>query len=172
LCLMSVCSYPEETISEVLSTLALVNYPQFWRQRRPVNGMASCVMCGCSCICVQKRDSTTESKRVIVIRHRGICASCCVKVWVVVNSGLHIKWCHACKHFLFWSAFGDSRTGTKCTNCRHRSRESKARTKKGGRDVSKAVTTAKKVPRKAIAHTPVSKKRCIPLLEYQFEYLR
>jgi hypothetical protein len=44
-------------------------------------------------------------------------------VWIVVTSGLEIKWCKGCKNFRPWAAFGDKGLATKCVRCRERQRE-------------------------------------------------
>lgn len=44
-------------------------------------------------------------------------------MWIVVTSGLQIKWCKGCKNFRPWAAFGEKGLATKCVRCRDRQRE-------------------------------------------------
>lgn len=60
---------------------------------------------------------------IIPTQNKGLCTLCDVNVWVVVASGLEIKWCKGCKNFRPWAAFGDKGLATKCLRCRERQRE-------------------------------------------------
>jgi len=60
---------------------------------------------------------------IIPTQNKGLCTLCDVNVWVVVSSGLEIKWCKGCKNFRPWAAFGDKGLATKCLRCRERQRE-------------------------------------------------
>lgn len=60
---------------------------------------------------------------IIPTQNKGLCTLCDVNVWVVVTSGLEIKWCKGCKNFRPWAAFGDKGLATKCLRCRERQRE-------------------------------------------------
>jgi len=60
---------------------------------------------------------------IIPTQNKGLCTLCDVNVWVVVSSGLEIKWCKGCKNFRPWAAFGDKGLATKCVRCRERQRE-------------------------------------------------
>eukprot|EP00339_Tiarina_fusa_P029700 CAMPEP_0117039884 /NCGR_PEP_ID=MMETSP0472-20121206/27952_1 /TAXON_ID=693140 ORGANISM="Tiarina fusus, Strain LIS" /NCGR_SAMPLE_ID=MMETSP0472 /ASSEMBLY_ACC=CAM_ASM_000603 /LENGTH=502 /DNA_ID=CAMNT_0004750475 /DNA_START=302 /DNA_END=1810 /DNA_ORIENTATION=+ len=60
---------------------------------------------------------------IIPTQNKGLCTLCDVNVWVVVNTGLEIKWCKGCKNFRPWAAFGDKGLATKCLRCRERQRE-------------------------------------------------
>lgn len=64
-----------------------------------------------------------SSYAIIPTQNKGLCTSCDVNVWVVVNAGLEIKWCKGCKNFRPWAAFGDKGLATKCLRCRERQRE-------------------------------------------------
>ena len=114
-------------------------------------GMRCCVMCGQACPCSagakkkgglsnksNKPDSGLAprggngqdhgsldkgSYAIIPTQNKGLCTLCDVNVWVVVNSGLEIKWCKGCKNFRPWAAFGDKGLATKCLRCRERQRE-------------------------------------------------
>jgi Zn-finger nucleic acid-binding protein len=60
---------------------------------------------------------------IIPTQNKGLCTLCDVNVWIVVQSGLEIKWCKGCKNFRPWAAFGDKGLATKCLRCRERQRE-------------------------------------------------
>lgn len=115
-------------------------------------GLRCCVMCGQACPCSTgnkkkpnemmgggggKKDGnlTTRSANgqdvmnekngyaIIPTQNKGLCTLCDVNVWVVVATGLEIKWCKGCKNFRPWAAFGDKGLATKCLRCRERQRE-------------------------------------------------
>lgn len=128
----------------------LVNFPAYMSQKQTVNlpeGMRCCVMCGQACPC-STANKTKKSKKpgcdgsvaphgaghdqlgdknsgyaIIPTQNKGLCTLCDVNVWVVVSSGLEIKWCKGCKNFRPWAAFGDKGLATKCLRCRDRQRE-------------------------------------------------
>ena len=121
---------------------SLVNFPAHMSQKQSVNlpeGMRCCVMCGSACPCSTgaKKKGATGAKgnknegpmgdkngyAIIPTQNKGLCTLCDVNVWVVVNSGLEIKWCKGCKNFRPWAAFGDKGLATKCLRCRERQRE-------------------------------------------------
>jgi len=62
-------------------------------------------------------------KANIPTQNKGLCTICDVNVWVVVATGLEIKWCKGCKNFKAWAAFGEKGLATKCVKCRARQRE-------------------------------------------------
>lgn len=130
---------------------SLVNFPGHMSQKQSVNlpeGMRCCVMCGQACPC-STGNKTKKSKKsgsdsslaprnsngqdqvgdknsgyaIIPTQNKGLCTLCDVNVWVVVTSGLEIKWCKGCKNFRPWAAFGDKGLATKCLRCRERQRE-------------------------------------------------
>lgn len=114
-------------------------------------GMRCCVMCGQACPCSmgnKKKAGTGKGKSdgslaprnsngqdpsnsmgekglyaIIPTQNKGLCTLCDVNVWVIVNTGLEIKWCKGCKNFRPWAAFGDKGLATKCLRCRERQRE-------------------------------------------------
>jgi Zn-finger nucleic acid-binding protein len=115
-------------------------------------GVRCCVMCGQACPCSTGSKSKKTSKKdsrnidgnlmsrssnmmqeqmgdknsgyaIIPTQNKGLCTLCDVNVWVVVSSGLEIKWCKGCKNFRPWAAFGDKGLATKCLRCRERQRE-------------------------------------------------
>lgn len=132
---------------------SLVNFPAHMSQKQSVNlpeGMRCCVMCGQACPCSngsKKKPTSGKGKSdgslaprssngqeggmlgdksnyaIIPTQNKGLCTLCDVNVWVVVNSGLEIKWCKGCKNFRPWAAFGDKGLATKCLRCRERQRE-------------------------------------------------
>ena len=123
---------------------SLVNFPAHMSQKQSVNlpeGMRCCVMCGSACPCStgakkkggngpsnpkgNKAEGGTDKNGYAIIptQNKGLCTLCDVNVWVVVNSGLEIKWCKGCKNFRPWAAFGDKGLATKCLRCRERQRE-------------------------------------------------
>lgn len=128
---------------------SLVNFPAHMSQKQSVNlpeGMRCCVMCGQACPCsmgnkkkgtkpkgdVSSRNNGQDgnnmmgdkgSYAIIPTQNKGLCTLCDVNVWVVVNTGLEIKWCKGCKNFRPWAAFGDKGLATKCLRCRERQRE-------------------------------------------------
>jgi hypothetical protein len=114
--------------------------------------MRCCVMCGSACPCsngTKKKCSGTINKSgkadgslvqrssngqdpnamdkngyaIIPTQNKGLCTLCDINVWVVVTTGLEIKWCKGCKNFRPWAAFGDKGLATKCLRCRERQRE-------------------------------------------------
>lgn len=124
---------------------SLVNFPSHMSQKQAVNlpdGMRCCVMCGQACPCSSgnkgkkskskssDNDSVNEhlgdknsGYAIIPTQNKGLCTLCDVNVWVVVATGLEIKWCKGCKNFRPWAAFGDKGLATKCLRCRDRQRE-------------------------------------------------
>lgn len=75
-----------------------------------------------------RKASTSESMAdkgfaIIPTQNKGLCTLCDVNVWIVVQSGLEIKWCKGCKNFRPWASFGDKGLATKCLRCRERQRE-------------------------------------------------
>ncbi|KAL7563936.1 hypothetical protein ACA910_017552 [Epithemia clementina (nom. ined.)] len=129
---------------------SLVNFPSHMSQKQAVNlpeGMRCCVMCGNACPSSNggknKKKKTGEAGGLaqrssnsqdligekaggyaqIPTQNKGLCTLCDVNVWVVVASGLEIKWCKGCKNFRPWAAFGDKGLATKCLRCRERQRE-------------------------------------------------
>jgi len=126
----------------------LVNFPAHISQKQPVtlpDGMRCCVMCGQACQCngtmkgakkVPAPPGTAKGGPVpgippasaagyaiIPTQNKGLCTACDVNVWIVVQSGLEIKWCKGCKNFRPWASFGDKGLATKCVRCRERQRE-------------------------------------------------
>ena len=130
----------------------LVNFPSHMSQKQSMalpTGMRCCVMCGFACPC----SMATKSKKLssleksltmptssqssmdasctgfipgygtIPTQNKGLCTRCDVNVWVVVATGLEIKWCKGCKNFRPWAAFGEKGLATKCVRCRERQRE-------------------------------------------------
>jgi len=73
--------------------------------------------------------STLGNYASIPTQNKGLCTICDVNVWLVISSGLEIKWCKGCKNFRPWAAFGDKGLATKCVRCRERQREKYALTK-------------------------------------------
>ena len=109
-----------------------------------------CVMCGTSCLFIGAKTSRSSSARgdnsasplsspaaspsstkssssvapfIIPRQNKGLCTSCDVKVWLVRDLNLTIKWCKGCKNFRPWSAFGEKSRATKCLRCRERQKE-------------------------------------------------
>ena len=95
------------------------------------NGMRCCVMCGQACQCngtMKERNpgvpvAPAAGGAIIPTQNKDLCNVCDVKVWVVVQSGLEIKWCKRCKNFCPWASFGDKGLATKCVPCREYQRE-------------------------------------------------
>ena len=89
--------------------------------------MRTCMMCGKACPCSRSSGMTDSNKNdgfaIIPTQNKGLCTLCDVNVWVVIGSGLQIKWCKGCKNFRPWAAFGDKGLATKCLRCRERQRE-------------------------------------------------
>mmetsp|Transcript_14996 Transcript_14996/g.32632 ORF Transcript_14996/g.32632 Transcript_14996/m.32632 type:complete len:1011 (-) Transcript_14996:176-3208(-) len=130
---------------------SLVNFPTHMSQKQAINlpeGMRCCVMCGQACPCSNGGKNKNKKKNgeggglaqrnnngqdmmgdkssgyaQIPTQNKGLCTLCDVNVWVVVASGLEIKWCKGCKNFRPWAAFGDKGLATKCLRCRERQRE-------------------------------------------------
>ncbi len=72
--------------------------------------------------CLSRAPANTTTS-VIPRQNKGLCTSCDVKVWLVRDLNLTIKWCKGCKNFRQWSAFGDKTRATKCAKCRERQKE-------------------------------------------------
>jgi Zn-finger nucleic acid-binding protein len=117
------------------------------------DGTRNCVMCGHSCPCTtgvkqkgKNNNSSSSSSHpladynqnkgaassssglnnnfaIIPSQNKGLCTLCDVNVWIVLHSGLEIKWCKGCKNFRPWAAFGEKGLATKCVRCRERQRE-------------------------------------------------
>ena len=112
---------------------SLVNFPaHLSRNKNSGNSsdganMRTCMMCGKACPCSRSSGMTDANKNdgfaIIPTQNKGLCTLCDVNVWVVIGSGLQIKWCKGCKNFRPWAAFGDKGHGTKCVRCRERQRE-------------------------------------------------
>lgn len=139
--------------AQVPEFTSLVNFPAHISQKQAVNlpeGMRCCVMCGQACPCSvggklkkggKKSDKGGEGLAprgsngqdmmgdknggyaIIPTQNKGLCTLCDVNVWIVVQSGLEIKWCKGCKNFRPWASFGDKGLATKCLRCRERQRE-------------------------------------------------
>jgi hypothetical protein len=128
----------------------LVNFPSHLSQKQTMSlpsGMRCCVMCGYACPCslsnkskkapINDKSGLTSHPGekdanchpyipgygTIPTQNKGLCTRCDVNVWVVVASGLEIKWCKGCKNFRPWAAFGEKGLATKCVRCRDRQRE-------------------------------------------------
>lgn len=123
----------------------LVNFPCHMNQKSAPapDGTRNCVMCGHSCPCTtggkqkgknnshpladnnQNKGASGMNNNFAIIpsQNKGLCTLCDVNVWIVVHSGLEIKWCKGCKNFRPWAAFGEKGLATKCVRCRERQRE-------------------------------------------------
>ena len=113
-------------------------------------GMKHCVMCGTVChtsgsaVKKAKQQGKTplgnsqcnaaisqgNNPATIPMQNKGLCTNCDVGVWVVISTGVEIKWCKGCKNFRTWAAFGDKGLATKCVRCRDRQREKYAQSKR------------------------------------------
>jgi Zn-finger nucleic acid-binding protein len=121
-------------------------------------------MCGGACSCNsaivakgkstgKKSESSVQARNenekaagfaIIPTQNKGLCTMCDVNVWVVVSTGLEIKWCKGCKNFRPWAAFGDKGLATKCLRCRERQREKYA-LQKEEKDKQRSTKTSSKV---------------------------
>lgn len=157
--------------AQVPEFTSLVNFPAHMSQKQSVNlpeGMRCCVMCGQACPCsagnknkkIKKQGSDgslaprssngqdslgdkNSGYAIIPTQNKGLCTLCDVNVWVVVSSGLEIKWCKGCKNFRPWAAFGDKGLATKCLRCRERQREKYA-LQKEEKEKARVVSKVKK----------------------------
>ena len=138
--------------SPVPEFTSLVNFPAHMSQKQSGNlpeGIRCCVMCGSACPCSSSNKCKKSGSKngaegglaprnsngqdligdknggyaIIPTQNKGLCTLCDVNVWVVVTTGLEIKWCKGCKNFRPWAAFGDKGLATKCLRCRERQRE-------------------------------------------------
>jgi Zn-finger nucleic acid-binding protein len=160
--------------SPVPEFTSLVNFPAHMSQKQTSNlpeGVRCCVMCGSGCPCSNgnkaKKDTNNKGGNdhglaprssngqdlmgdkgggyaIIPTQNKGLCTLCDVNVWVVVTSGLEIKWCKGCKNFRPWAAFGDKGLATKCLRCRERQREKYA-LQKEEKEKSRMMTKTNKV---------------------------
>ena len=123
----------------------LINYPEYLPQKNNIESSTisdneakhktnpatkNCVMCGTCCFFVGTCESkdkdnqpTTSSPYIIPRQNKGLCTACDVKIWLVCDLNVTIKWCKGCKNFKQWSAFGEKSRATKCTKCRVRQKE-------------------------------------------------
>jgi Zn-finger nucleic acid-binding protein len=101
----------------------------------PRNSNGQDAMLGCN-------DGKNSGYAIIPTQNKGLCTLCDVNVWVVVTTGLEIKWCKGCKNFRPWAAFGDKGLATKCLRCRERQREKYA-LQKEEKEKSRMVAKAK-----------------------------
>ena len=125
---------------------SLVNFPHHMNQKTSPapDGTRNCVMCGHACPatgggkqkskhnCHPLADKNQNRSRpsgpdnsyaTIPSQNKGLCTLCDVNVWIVLQSGLEIKWCKGCKNFRPWASFGEKGLATKCMRCRERQRE-------------------------------------------------
>jgi Zn-finger nucleic acid-binding protein len=125
---------------------SLVNFPHHMNQKTSPapDGTRNCVMCGHACPatgggkqkgknnCHPLADQNLNRSRpsgpdnsfaTIPSQNKGLCTLCDVNVWIVLQSGLEIKWCKGCKNFRPWASFGEKGLATKCMRCRERQRE-------------------------------------------------
>jgi hypothetical protein len=86
-----------------------------------------CTMCGHA---RPKKGTKGATGAVIPPQNKGVCTECDVKVWVVLENDLQVKWCKGCKNFRLWASFGEKGHTSKCFPCRdyqaHRYRLQKA----------------------------------------------
>lgn len=125
----------------------LVNFPCHVNQKTAPTpeGTRNCVMCGHLCPSTagakqkckignshpladnnQNKDGTGVNNlnfAIIPSQNKGLCTLCDVNVWIVLQSGMEIKWCKGCKNFRPWASFGEKGLATKCMRCRERQRE-------------------------------------------------
>jgi len=148
----------DTTIPEFQQLVNFASYVN--KNRAPLSGVNSnqnmrcCVMCGKERRCTSMSTNGTSNRtrqgkslahytgsyssgddeesslHIIPRQNKGLCTSCDVAVWFVVEKKMEIKWCKGCKNFKPWAAFGDKGHATKCVRCRERQREKYA-TKKG-----------------------------------------
>ncbi|KAL7489887.1 hypothetical protein ACHAW6_015610, partial [Cyclotella cf. meneghiniana] len=139
---------PEGDSALLPSFYKLVNFPEYLPQKscmldtlsddeakQKVNPATKrCVMCGTCCFYVgtsaskpndrvEQASASVSSPFIIPRQNKGLCTACDVKVWLVRDLNLTIKWCKGCKNFRLWSAFGDKSRATKCLKCRDRQKE-------------------------------------------------
>jgi outer membrane biosynthesis protein TonB len=149
ICIPMQCPFPakfqgdmdkyKDSVVPVLDSL--VNFP---RHKNP-DHQQNCVMCGNSC------PATGGANPTIPRQNKGVCTLCDVTVWVVVQSGLEIKWCKGCKNFRHWASFGEKGLNTKCTQCRERQRwtsDEKTAAKKEKEERKKAAAAKKAAAKK------------------------
>jgi hypothetical protein len=107
----------EESKKALPDFTLLANFP---------NIPGQCTMCGLARP-PKNRKPSGPSLPSIPAQNKGVCTSCDVKVWIIMddgNSGMknaknsQIKWCKGCKNFRPWANFGVKGRATKCTSCR------------------------------------------------------
>lgn len=124
--------------AELPTFCQIANYPH-QKHHSKLNKRQTCTMCGKERPVGKKQ--TKDASAVIPKQNKGICTSCDVKVWALVNSGLQVKWCKGCKNFCAWVAFGDKGSGCKCTACRKRMAVQYA-TQKGNKKAKKTASAS------------------------------
>jgi hypothetical protein len=107
--------------------MEIVNYPLVKKETNAdKEAMRTCVMCGVLRPYNKKgrfkpsaHCSDADADDVFIPgQNKGICNLCDVKVWVIAETCLQIKWCKRCKNFRPWAAFGNKGGATKCSGCR------------------------------------------------------
>jgi hypothetical protein len=107
----------EESKKALPDFMLLANFP---------NIPGQCTMCGLARPPKKPKPSGPNIPS-IPAQNKGVCTSCDVKVWIIMNDGnsgmknaknTQIKWCKGCKNFRPWASFGVKGRATKCTSCR------------------------------------------------------
>lgn len=112
----------------------LMNFPQHCTTWNKV--ARTCFMCGNLRPCYNKRSEGKNATAVFMhASSKGICSSCEIAAWTVVESKLQVKWCRECHQFCLLGSFvpkracANSRLLGTCVTCRERAAANRAKTK-------------------------------------------
>jgi len=109
--------------------LELVNFPQYFGIKPSLEGERGCTMCGQTCVVVRTLQEITGEVPAIPVQNGNVCSLCNKIVWVVVESGIQVKFCYKCRRFRQSAEFQNSKgeTAAKCARCLGKQRVYSAR---------------------------------------------
>lgn len=104
------------------------NFPQYFGMPTD-NGKRNCIMCGQSCIVVKTLKEIKDDDPSIPRQNGNVCSGCDKRIWVMVDSGLEIKFCFRCRQFRRLTDFKECRgkCSSKFLDCLSNSRLYNAR---------------------------------------------
>ena len=106
-------------------------------------------MCGNLRPCYNKRNEGKSA--AVAFMHassKGICSSCEITAWTVVESKLQVKWCRECHQFCLLGSFASKRACAAllctCVTCRERNAANRAKKKKKNANILKEIGVGNK----------------------------